>query len=239
MKLNNNKVTHDGKSYAVISMTYKGKQVPIVMDWEDFVIINKLDKYWKFHKGGYITCIDRKKNIEVPLHKLIMALKDKNKLEDLPILHINCLGIDNRRDNLMYDKTDKHICKNLRKKKRTIELPEESGINPDDIPTYVWYIKPDKTHGERFMVQLGGNIWQSTSSKSVPLIEKLEHAKDYLRNLKKESPELFENYSMNGEYNINGKKLIDSFFDIIHNGGFEYIEKNNYDNITDYYLQSK
>ena len=49
------------------------------------------------------------------------------------------------------------------KKKRTIKLPKSSGITPDDIPTYIWYVKETANHGDRFVVEIGDIKWKTTS----------------------------------------------------------------------------
>jgi hypothetical protein len=133
--------------------------------------------------------------------------------------------LDNRRDNIFYDSYDKKFKKNLKKKKRTIKLPENSLIKPDLIPTYVWYLKENGTHGERFSVNIGDKKWKTTSSKKVSLLEKLELAKDYLKNLKKTNPEYFLTFSMNGDLNKQGYELKKSFIDIIKKAGYINVQE--------------
>ena len=53
-------------------------------------------------------------------------------------------------------------------------------------------MKPNGSHGDRFMVEIGDVKWKTTSSKKLSLKYKLEEAKLFLRQLKRESPELFE-----------------------------------------------
>jgi hypothetical protein len=173
------------------------------------------------------------------LHEIIMALKLKDQNKDpkkLPIIHINRLNIDNRRENLMYDVPGKDIGKNLRKKIRLINLPKNSKIDPDDIPTYVWYMKPDSSHGERFLIEIGDVSWKTTSSVNYSLRYKLEEAKKFLRELQLIRPDLFDEYSMNGEFNYDGKKLLDSFYVIIQSGGYNLSRLKN-DKLTQKYLK--
>lgn len=226
------KIRYNNKYYAVINIGYKDIDLPIVVDWQDFHIIRELGKSWKCNRSGFISCLHRSNknnnNDEVFLHEVIMALKqrsDGKKRKQKPIIHINRIGFDNRRENLIYDSLDKNVHKNLRKKSRTIVLPEDSGIDVNEIPTYVWYMKPDKTHGERFMVEIDDINWKTTSSKELSLRYKLEEAKKYLRELKKNRPDLFEDYSMNGDYTKVGKELLDSYYTIIHKAGYTHINR--------------
>ena len=46
------------------------------------------------------------------------------------------------------------------------------------------------------------------------MIIKLEETKKYLRHMKKNEPEFFHKYSMNGDLNTEGKKLFESFYEI-------------------------
>jgi hypothetical protein len=236
------KISSGGKNYAIFDLDYKDNDVPIILDLVDFKYIKKLDKSWNINDAGFVVCHHTHDDAvhELCIHEIVMALKNKEgdmQGETRPILHINKLGIDNRRENLMYDVPNKKTKKNMKKKKRIIDLPDECGISPDELPTYVWYLKPDETHGERFIVEVGNKSWKTTSSKKYDLRHKLEQAKEYLRDLKKTDPKLFEEYSMNGELNKEGKELLDSFYKIIYKGGFNNIRKIINDNLTDKYLQ--
>lgn len=219
---NHKKIIYGGKSYGVFNVTYKNKKIPAILNWKDFLTIKKLDKLWYINENGMVVCFHNHGGIDVELgmHEIVMAQKQQNT-EKKPIIHINRLGIDNRRDNLIYDVVNKDINKNLRKKKRTIALPKESGINPSDLPTYVWYLKANDSHGERFIVEIGNKSWKTSSSKTLSLKYKLEEAKKYLRELKESKPELFENYSMNGDFNKDGKKMLDSYYAIVEEAGYK------------------
>lgn len=232
-------IKHNNKSYAVFEVKFKEYKLPVVVDYDDFKIIRDIEKSWKCNKSGLIYCTHThsKTNItkDIFIHNVIMNLKNKDsphKILNKPIIHLSTLSLDNRRDNLIYDIPEKEKNKNVKKKKRTITLPKSSGIIPDDIPTYVWYMKPETSHGERFMVSVGDIVYKTTSSKETPLKDKLEQAKTYLRNLKSERPDLFESYSMNGDLNKDGKQLYESYFDIINKAGYDYIEKSQLPNLT-------
>ena len=234
------KVQYKGYDYAVFKLTYKNKPVPVIIDWNDFKIIKNLDKNWYINDSGMVMAhVLNDKIMEICLHELIMAFKCREQEEPIfkrSIVHINRLGIDNRRKNLLYDVTDKEINKNLRKKQRIISLPKNSGIDADDLPTYVWYLKPDSSHGERFIVTVGDVSWKTSSSNTLSLRYKLEEAKKYLRELKVARPDLFQNYSMNGDYNKNGLELLESFYKIVQPAGFN-LSKINSQGSTDKYLE--
>ena len=86
---------------------------------------------------------------------------------------------------------------NYKKKKRTVKLPEGCNIEPNELPTYIWYLKENGSHGSRFSVEVGNIKWKTTSSKKVSLRYKLEEAKKFLRELKKTNSDLFNKSSFN------------------------------------------
>lgn len=251
MSLDYDIINYKNKDYAVICINYKPKahenlpkliELPVVVDVQDLPIIKKLNKKWKSNKFGFISCSHTYNNQtkEVYLHEIVMALKLKDsrkRKKDIPILHVNNIKLDNRRENLIYNKAGKDEKKNSKKKKRTVNLPSESGISPNELPTYVWYMKPNGSHGDRFMVDIGDVQWKTTSSKKLSLRYKLEEAKTYLRQLKRRRPDLFEDYSMNGDYTKKGKKLIDDYYSIVHLAGYDHIEKYIHKNKTNELLK--
>jgi hypothetical protein len=228
-KLNNYKrITNNDNDYAVCELNYNGNNVPVIMDWNIFKTINKMDKNWHINDKGMVVTNHKfsengvEKMREIYLHDIVMKLFD-DKYENRSILHINKLGVDNRKCNLMYDTCNKDIFKNIKKKSRTITLPEDCGVTPEELPSYVWYLKEDDTHGERFIVNIGDVQWKSTSSKKVSLRYKLEETKKYLRFLKETRNDLFNDYSMNGDLNNDGLNLIKSFVKISRDAGFTNI----------------
>jgi len=241
--LNNyKKINHNNNTYVIVPINFKNQKVPIVLDEKYFDKVKNLDKSWKVNEAGFITSTHRinDQDIEINMHEIIMALHNKeNGLENKRknILHLNKLGIDNRIENLIYDTKDKETGKNLKKKKRIIEFTPESGIKADDIPSFMWYMSPNDTHDERFIIEIGDVKWKTTSSTKLSLKYKLEEGKKYLRELKEARPEIFEDNSMNGEFNVEGKKLLNSFFEISKNAGFKNLRKITTDNLTDYYLK--
>ena len=238
MTLNYKKVEYKKSKYAVVDIVYKDNTKPVVLNWKDFLHIKEFGKSWKCNKNNMVSCSHTFQNStkEIFIHDVIMAL-NKERI-DAPILHINTNGLDNRRENLLYDTCDKDCSKNVKKKARTIKLPKTSGIKPDDIPTYIWYLKPNGSHGERFMIDTGEYKWKTTSSKAVSLKEKLEQAKEYLRTLRITKAHVFEDKCMNGEMTQKGKDLFKSYANIIEKAGYE-VDNLSLDGITDKYLKAK
>ncbi len=230
------------ENYYTVPITYKGKKVPIIIDEKYFEKIKRLNKSWKINDAGFVVSTHTVNNndIEINMHEVVMALY--NKENNIPnknknIVHLNKLGVDNRKENLIYDTVDKDTGKNLKKKKRIIEFTEESGINADDIPSFMWYLNPNDTHDERFIIEIGDVKWKTTSSSKLSLKYKLEEGKKFLRELKEARPEIFEDNSMNGEFNAEGKRLLKSFFDLAKEAGYTNLRKITTDNLTDHYLK--
>lgn len=241
VKLNNaNRVNIGTQSYAIIGMPYKNSIVPIILDWNDYTQIEKFNKSWHItDKGMIVTTHKTIKNNEelcreVYMHDLVLKLN--HLYNSAPTLHVNRLGIDNRKSNLMADTLDKETTKNIKKKERIINLTE-SGIQSNDIPSYVWYLKESDSHGERFMVNVGDVRWKSSSSKKLSLRYKLEETKKYLRHLKEIRGDLFTDYSMNGDLNDEGKSMLKSFIGISNIAGFTNLSM--LTNKTDKYLKEK
>jgi hypothetical protein len=220
--MNNYKhIKYKNKDYAIIDIKHNCFNYPILLDWADFIHIKKLNVKWRYISKGYVSCLYKKDGHvkELFMHEIVMKLHNKIDPINKSITHINRIGLDNR------------------KKKRIIKLPHNCGINADDIPTYIWYIKKDDTHGDRFMVNINGYKWKTTSSKQYSTRYKLEEAKAFVRELLRRQPELFQNISMNGDYNKNGKDLAISFYDIIYIAGYMNIKKDVSDKNTNNLLK--
>ncbi len=243
VKFNNfKKIVYQNNSFVIIPFTFKNKKVPVILDDIYFEQIKKLDKSWKINDSGFVvsTHTINNQDIEINLHEVVMAFYNKQhnlQKQNHNIIHLNKLGIDNRKENLLYDTRDKETGKNLKKKKRIIEFTKESGINADNIPSFMWYLKPNDTHDERFIIEIGDIKWKTTSSSKLSLKYKLEEGKKFLRELKEARPEIFDEYSMNGEFNLEGKKLLKSFFEISKESGFTNLRKITTDNLTNIYLK--
>jgi len=223
----------------VINMPYKHNNLPVIVDKNVFDFIGKdYDFYINDALSVYSRIKTESGTIDIPLHEIVMKYNEKlnddkvnrginrvngeinrvNGETNKPIIHKNRINLDNRYDNLMYDSVNKETTKNLEKKERIINL-KGSGINASNLPSFVWYLKPDSSHGERFMVKLDTINWKSPSSKELSLRYKLEATKKFLRDKIKEKPELSKKFSLNGDLNDTGFKLRKSFYDIIHQVG--------------------
>jgi hypothetical protein len=152
------------------------------------------------------------------LHEIVYILHHEKK-NRYPLVHLNKIGLDNRIENLIEDAKNKQVKKNLNKKARTIQL---ENINVDKIPSFVWYLKEDQSHGERFQVDLGDLKWKTTSCDKLSLKYKLEEAKKFLRQYKQRNPEEFMKNSMNSDLNINGIQCKKDFYKILNRVGMNY-----------------
>jgi hypothetical protein len=214
-------VKYKGKEYAVLNMK-KGINIPIVIDKNiyDFVKKSNMQFYLNDSLMVYTKFNNGNKLIDIYLHEITMKVNNpiyKNK----PILHINKINVDNRLDNLLYDTLHKNFTKNLHKKNRIIDLSDD-GIDVNSIPSFVWYLNGDDSHGDRFIVELGPIKWKSTSSVKLSLRYKFEEIKKFLRMHKDIYPDLFKEYSMNGDLNDKGVKLKTEYYEIIQKAGFPY-----------------
>lgn len=214
------------RRYTVCEIKLNNKTLPIVLDRNVYKVINKLNKQWNINEKNHVYCNHINSNGEthqVYLHEIVVKINkdtDYGRYKNVPIIHINNIHFDNRIENLQFDIPGKDYSKNNKKKKRTIDLSEH-GINVDDLPTYIFYVKPDRTHGDRFSVELPElSIWRTTASKRVSLRYKLEEAKKYIRYIKKIKPDIFDSYSMNGDMTSTGIKLYKEFSVIIKKAGF-------------------
>ena len=127
------KVIYNNKEYAVINVRYKKTNLPVVLDYEDYKNIKDLNKKWKYHNSGLICCSHsyENKSKEIFIHNILMILKSQDLNEtpkETPIIHLNKIGLDNRRDNLFYDtnnkiiNTDKIIIKTIKKRPEKLKL---------------------------------------------------------------------------------------------------------------------
>ena len=124
---NPKKVIFDDKNYIIVTMTFKGSKVPVIFDDIYYEKLRLLNKSWKINDSGFVVSKhkdkDKEQDIEISLHEVIMAFYNKENgltKKNNNINHINKLGIDNRKENLIYDTLDKETGKNSKKKKRII-----------------------------------------------------------------------------------------------------------------------
>lgn len=217
VKFNNTIDTiYNNKRYTVIKLPYKKTIIPVILDTDIYNKIKKNDRNWIISSNGTLyTNID---NGTLYLHELVYYIKNGKK-NNKPLIHINKIGLDNRYENIIEDTLNKNIRKNLNKKSRTIKL---KSIDTSNIPSFVWYLKKDDSHGERFQVELGNIKWKSTSCDKLSLNYKLEETKKFLREYKQKNPIEFKKNSMNSDLNENGIYLKKEFYNILKNVNMIY-----------------
>jgi hypothetical protein len=184
------KVLFEKKEYYVGEVVHNNSIIHFVIDAEDYASVK--EHYWHYQSNAYISSAylsphDGKRK-EVYLHNFVMGrLEFPGKGATESIDHINGIGMDNRKINLrLLTQTQQNY--NTKRRARITILPENCGISTEDIPRNIYYMKPNGHHGDRFVVELkglpDGDIeWKSTSSKSIPLLEKLNQAKAKLHEL--------------------------------------------------------
>jgi len=136
--------------------------------------------------------------------------------------HINRIGTDNRLANLREATSQSAQNFNQNKRERRIELPENCGININDIPKNVYYGKQNGAHGEFFYIEIKGIqsfhdgkfVWKSTKSKSVTLKIKFQETIDKLESLKEEYP-ILKDILYNDETVRLQQELVKEYNDII------------------------
>jgi hypothetical protein len=219
---------YKGHRYTVVTIRHSNTTLPLLLDREIYKIIRNMNKVWYVNHMNQVYCLHQidEETYQIYMHDLVLKIHnkiystDKQTESHKPIIHVNRINFDQRVDNLQYDVLDKNWAKNTRKKKRTISL-KKYGINENNLPTYMWYLQPDQTHGGRFVVSIRDLIkWRSTSSKKVSCRYKCEEAKKYLRYIKKTRPELFDQFSMNGDLTQQGFKLLNEYNKMIEKVGY-------------------
>lgn len=221
----------------IVSINHKNKKFGILFNKKIYDIIKKLDYNWLINDKSIIYT--KKENSDIYLHDIVMYINsklNKKKIINKPIIHINRNYFDNRIENLDYDKTDKINKKNLKKKKRTIDL-SSYGINTNDLPTFLWFNKSDNHHGDRFFIKIGNISWKSTSSSKVSLNYKLEESKKFLRNLKIKNKDIFNKYSMNGDFTDFAINLLNEYNEICDKFKLTKFNVSKYINNTDKFLE--
>ena len=186
-------VNFNNNEYVVASIQFNGNYIKFVFDREDYPIIS--ERAWHFASNNYISsaysCGDGKRR-ELYLHNLIMGVDlfpGKGSKESVD--HINRNGLDNRKENLrILSQSQQNI--NQGKKTRSVVLPEGCPIKAEEIPKHIWYVRANGLHGDRFAIEFKteGICWKTTSSKKVDLIQKLQDAKEKLKEFYLQFPHL-------------------------------------------------
>jgi hypothetical protein len=185
---------HNGKEYCVGIIESMNGPMKFVFDLEDK---SKVIQYnWfiisKHYVGTQFSVIDGKKQILL-LHNLVMnRLTPLGKGAAQTVDHINRIPLDNRKENLCVKSQTEQNLNQKKKPRNIVQLPDGCGIEADELPRHIWYIKANGGHGDRFAVECKsiGFVWKTTSSKNVSLREKLQQAKDKLQEIYEEHPEL-------------------------------------------------
>ncbi len=205
---------YNNKEYVVGTVITKDTHIKFIIDKEDYSKIKDLS--WHYISDRYIchnVIVDGKQKA-LYLHNMIMnRLGFPGKGSKETVDHINRIGFDNRKENLrIITQSEQNL--NQSKRKRTVELPLDSGLTSDDIPKHIWYVKANGNHGDRFAIELKSEkiTWKTTSSKNISLKDKLQLAKDKLQEYYKEFPHLNPN---NMEINNKITELINSYNEII------------------------
>ena len=204
-------INYKNKEY-IVAIT--DKNTPFIFDKDKLNILSNSNYY--LHKTGYVYCRLESSTL---LHRQIINC---NFDGELYVDHINRITTDNRLSNLrLVSQSEQN--KNQSKQKRNVVLPLFCNINPQDIPTFIWYIKANGNHGDRWCVEITGKyIWKTTSTKQLTTKCKFELAKKHLRNLIDNQQELFIGHCMNGELSNIGKQLEKEYIDILKLSEYNY-----------------
>lgn len=224
-------VVYNNKFYFVFKFSCKGKEKLSIIDGDDYdKMFDEHDKWYLMN--GYVG--HKYESIKgyygVFLHNLVMNKSSGGgKGQKITIDHISRNTMDNRKANLrLADKTLQN--ENRRERIRTCELPENCGIEIEDIPKCVYYSKPQSGHGEMFVIELKKHnkktTWKSSSSVKISLKDKLIEIKKKLVDISKEYPELMENKTIFENYTDEQINLMKEFNEIIKLSGFKCVEDN-------------
>lgn len=188
-------VIYNGKEYIVGTVSHNHSDTQFVFDADDYQKVS--ERAWHVSSTNYIgstfyTSDEKLNKKELFLHNLVMnRLKFPGKGAKETVDHINRNGLDNRKENLrLITQSEQNL--NQKKRERSIVLPDGCGIDPSEIPRHIWYIKAHGAHGDRFAIEFKteGICWKTSSSKKISLKEKLQEAKDKLREFYVQYPQL-------------------------------------------------
>lgn len=203
-------ICYNNMSYVVFTIQHKKEDIQFVIDSNQLTKV--LEKSWHLSSGRYIATHIVSENgtiKEVYLHNF---LKENEIQGDLRVIHISGNSLDNRFENLRVVKSDEFVV-STNKRKRSVQMPADCGFQPDDIPTHINYTRASGEHGDRFVIEIPKlNIYKKlSSSKKIPLKDKLEEAKKLLFDIYKDYPEIDPNKDDNLK-----QYLMQSFSDILN-----------------------
>ena len=180
------KITYINNEYVIGSINSSKGLIRFIIDGNDYEKI--VGRSWHASSAGYIVsyCPTDNGIKQLLLHRFVMNLLNfpgKGAIESVD--HINRNPLDNRKENLRIVSQSEQNINQKKKPRNIVQLPENCGILPDDIPRHIWYIKPNGSHGDRFAIEFKTEnlTWKSSSSKKVSLIEKLNQTKEKLEEL--------------------------------------------------------
>lgn len=218
-------IKHNGIIYGIIPVRYNNNIYPVLLDGNDYLFIKDLKKKFYTDTFGHVYCIHNHKQIEkkIYIHRLVMALHDDKyaKKMKVRIFHNNGINLDNRHSNLTIKETKKS-------KSRIVKLTD-SNVTTKMLPPYVSYMKPNKTHGARFMVKFSTINWKSNSSVKLSLKFKLEQTKKFLRSILTNTNLANIYYKKNHE--LLTEESIKSYYAIIKKAGYHHIKRDSSDKI--------
>jgi hypothetical protein len=191
-------VKHNGNKYAVINL-----RMPVVVD------LHNLD----YFENNHVYLSDDHPVYSDEGHKIFLYDEIAEPDDGQTVYFINGITFDLREENLTFVKP-------LKKWPRNIKIPEELGINANDIPSYVYYKPPYGTNSDYFKLQIGDLSFDSAKGKDIPIKCKLEEIKTYLRKLRKTDPKLFSKYLIDKNITDEEKEQIDIYNKIINKAGY-------------------
>jgi hypothetical protein len=213
------------KDYVVYEYSYKDKNELFIIDAEDAELIEECS--WRWKRRGETALITSKSRSE-GVSLSVFLMQEEVETDDDKIIYISGNTRDNRRCNLKISKLIKLGKQGVHK--RTLQLPEDCGIDIGEVPKCVKYhaARPAKRMGDyfSFSLQEGGKIHENKSSCSlgITLREKLN---EIIGKLKLLDDDILERHHIFDDQTEKEKKLNTEFNEIILVSHFE----SKYDNL--------
>lgn len=195
-------------------VAFDKKRKPFVFDFDRLQTLPNV----RFHVNTYGYVIFSNESSKELLH---IYLSTDPSIDGESIDHINRIPSDNRKSNLRV--ANRHIQRKnqVRNRSSTTDCP----LDLSSIPSYIWYVKANGNHGDRFCVEIGDYVWKTTSSKQFGVKYKLEEAKKHLRHLIQNNSELFCDTPFHGELSEQAKQLKEEYIEILSRAGEQYDDK--------------
>ncbi len=221
-------VSYNDKKYYVFKYAKNdGTSKLFIIDEEDFEkVVSSGFSIYKM--GEYVGFIANKKTYYV--HNLVMdKVQGGGKGQQYTVDHINRITHDNRKANLrIISQSEQNM--NQNKRERIVKLPKNCGVSIDKLPKCVWYRSADKTHGDRFILELKGGDkhlrWQTSTSKLISTYDKFVEIIEIILKLNKVHPEYFAGRNVVENYTDHALQLIKEYNKIISRTNFNCIKNN-------------